>query len=97
MAHRIRRPRSVPARQGLQRWQSDKILIGLTASYEVVIKSWKPRIIPSSFGDCVVTAGRDQRASSGSLRIAIIIRLCATILIVDNNVFCGKQAYDFIC
>ena len=27
--------------------QSDKILFGLTASSEVVIKSWKPRIIPS--------------------------------------------------
>jgi len=72
--------------RGSREGQSDKILFGLTASSEVVIKSWKPRIIPSPFGDCVVTAGKDQRASLRSFRIAIIIRLWATVLRVDNGV-----------
>jgi len=80
-----------------EKGQSDKILLGLTASPEVVIKSWKSRIISSPFGDCAVTAGRDQKASFGSFRIAMIIRLRATVLRVDNNVFHGKQAQGIFC
>jgi len=52
-------------------------------------------MISSPFGDCVVTAGRNQRASFVSFRV-VIIRLWATVLGADNIVFLRNQAYDFI-
>ena len=52
-------------------------------------------MISSPFGDCVVTAGRSQRASFVGFRVAII-RLWATVPGADHIVFLRNQAYDFI-
>src|SRR4030043_646734 len=61
MAHRSTCPRSVPAKQGLQRRAEGQNLFGLTASSEVVIKSWKSRIISSPFD------GKERRESTKEL------------------------------
>src|SRR4030042_3999004 len=45
-----------------------------------------PSPYPSPLGDCVVMADRGQRASFGSFRIAVIRRLWATVLMVENDV-----------
>ena len=47
---------------------------------------YPPHPLPLPLGDCVVMAGRGQRASFGSFRIAIILRLWATVLTVENCV-----------
>jgi hypothetical protein len=46
---------------------------------EMEIKKKKPKEFHSP-GKCVVMAGRGQRASFGSFRIAVILRLWATVL-----------------
>jgi hypothetical protein len=48
-------PMLCPCKTGApEKARSDQTFIGLTASSEIVIKSWKPRIIPPPFRDGVV-------------------------------------------